>query len=386
MKRSPHFSTFLIVLAALSLLTTLAVVARQRGYDPKPPISTQAKNAGRQAIASVGLILVRNGGDASEPRPRGSAVVVSRDGMIATNCHVITQDKSNNIFDDIYIALANAEATVETANRYRVKIIALNRSQDLALLRIVADIGNRPLPQATGFPALPLADVRSLKLLDDLIIIGFPRSGGLSATVNIGVVEGRDEANHWIKTDARFIHGNSGGAAVNAKGELVGIPTKVIVDTRRVDKDGDGFPDEEVPLGAVGFLRPAYLIKKMIEQSRNTGTASAKIIPIPPLHASAGETDIILRGMVKSATTGKPLAGVRVGLVPLGVRDVKADNLLSWGGTNAEGKFVMNKSVTPGRYLFKAKAFAHEALSKEIDVKAGATEITIELRPEARSQ
>src|SRR5262249_61104526 len=109
-----------------------------------------------------------------------------------------------------------------------------------------------------------LGEAHSLNLLDDLIIIGFPQTGGLSATVNTGVVEGKDEVNHWLKTDARFIHGNSGGAAINAKGELIGIPTKVIVDTKRIDKDGDGFPDEEVPIGAVGFLRPAYLIKEMI--------------------------------------------------------------------------------------------------------------------------
>lgn len=394
MKHPPHLPVSKAIVVAILLCCVFGIFAGQRkGDTSRQPISSQARNAARQAVASVGLVLVRNGGDPSQPRPRGSAVLVSRDGLLATNYHVISEDKTGNLFDDIYVALTNTAATAEPANRFRVKIIAVAPAYDLAILRIVAVGDNRPLPLNLTFPALSLGDSRSIKLLDDLVIIGFPQTGGPSATVNIGVVEGKDEVNHWIKTDARFIHGNSGGAAVNAKGELIGIPTKVIIDTKKIDKDGDGFPDEEVPLGAVGFLRPAYLLKELIERAKGVDTKGVNITPIrpptvPPQQGTPVESDseLILRGMVKSATTGKPIAGARVGLLPLGASEVKAENILSWGGTNGEGKFAMNKPVASGRYIFRAKAFAHEPYSREIEIKPGATEITIELRPEAHNQ
>ena len=79
-------------------------------------------------------------------------------------------------------------------------------------------------------PAIEIADSRSVRELDDLAIIGYPEKGGSTVTVNLGTVEGKDILENWIKTDARLIHGNSGGAAVNSRGKLIGIPTKVVVD------------------------------------------------------------------------------------------------------------------------------------------------------------
>ena len=86
----------------------------------------------------------------------------------------------------------------------------------------------------------------------------------MTVTISPGVVEGKDILGNWIKTDARVIHGNSGGAAVNSEGKLVGIPTKVVADEQPIDTDGDGFPDDYRRYGAVGFLRPSYLVVDML--------------------------------------------------------------------------------------------------------------------------
>ena len=116
------------------------------------------------------------------------------------------------------------------------------------------------------FPAVEIGDSKTVQLLDEIVIIGFPEKGGATVTISEGVIEGKDILGNWIKTDARVIHGNSGGAAVNAEGKLIGIPTKVEADDQEIDKDGDGFPDAKRRYGAVGFLRPAHLVTTMIAQ------------------------------------------------------------------------------------------------------------------------
>ena len=120
MKLSSRSSAFPILVAVMLLPVGVIAFAQQRRNDaPKSSLSSQARKSARQAVASVALILVRNGGDDSEPRPRGSAVIVSRDGLVATNFHVIAEEKTGNIFDDIYIASTTADGVADPAKRYR---------------------------------------------------------------------------------------------------------------------------------------------------------------------------------------------------------------------------------------------------------------------------
>jgi S1-C subfamily serine protease len=344
----------------------------------RPP-SKASRDRARVAVSAVGLISVRNTNDAATPRPRGSAVFISRDGVVATNYHVISfespQSKSERLYDEIFISLANENsATVNPGKRYRLKITLLNKAQDLALLRVVSDGEGKALPLMNNFPFLELADSKGVQLLEDIFIIGFPEKGGATVTVNAGMVEGKDTLNNWIKTDARLIHGNSGGAAVNSRGQLVGIPTKVVYDKRRIDKDGDGIPDEEQPIGAVGFLRPAHLLAEMMRH-----TSPNPRIGSVPLDRGL-PSQITVRGLVKTAAGGKAIAGARIGLVLLGSPKVTQENLLAWGGTNAEGRFELNNPVPAGRYTLKVKAIGYEDYTLDVTVAQNLRQLSIELR------
>jgi S1-C subfamily serine protease len=135
--------------------------------------------------------------------------------------------------------------------------------------------------------------------------------------VNRGVVEGKDILGNWIKTDARVIHGNSGGAAVNSEGRLIGIPTKVVADDQPVDTNGDGFPDNYRRYGAVGFLRPSHLVAELLAKLESSGENNVSTYSPRQMDTAAL---ITVRGMVKSSANGKPIAGALVGLVPLGER------------------------------------------------------------------
>jgi S1-C subfamily serine protease len=345
-------------------------------------ISPEARALVRQAIASTGLILVRNSTDAptQAPRARGSAVIVRSDGIVVTNNHVITNDRTGRLYDEMFFGLSRDGDQSSASTRYKLKPLIINTENDLALLRIIADYSGNPVPKFFTFPSIEIGDSRKIKTLDDLFIVGFPEKGGLTVTISPGVVEGKDILGNWIKTDARVIHGNSGGAAVNSEGKLVGIPTKVVADEQPIDTDGDGFPDDYRRYGAVGFLRPSYLVVDMLAQvdTKDAPETNSAMPSTPKIVESS--TLVAVQGVVKSSTTGRPIAGALVGLLPFGETTVSESTLLTWGSTNAEGEFKLNRPVPPAKYTIKAKAFAHEFFTANVELGPSSPPLVIEMR------
>ncbi|MGA9771929.1 MAG: trypsin-like peptidase domain-containing protein [Blastocatellia bacterium] len=332
-------------------------------------VSPDSRSRVRKAIASVGLILVRNFGDNASARPRGSGVIVRSDGIIITNNHVITDRRTNSPYDEIFFAPSGDGVGAAQSKLSRLKTLSVDKEYDLALLGIEPEktVSKPPL-----FPAVEIGDSKAVQLLDEIVIIGFPEKGGTTVTISEGVIEGKDILGNWIKTDARVIHGNSGGAAVDAEGKLIGIPTKVEADDQEIDNNGDGFPDAKRRYGAVGFLRPAHLVATMIARLADKDTT---------LRSGTGSQTggVSIKGIVRSSNGGKPIAGALVGIVPFGTVDVTESNLLTWGTANADGVYRLNRPVPPGKYTLKAKALGHAPYSRDVDVKQTSGEFVIEM-------
>ena len=362
-----------IAVVVFASLAALAGQTSNRGES----LSPETRNLVRQAVACTGLITVRNSTDSQNqaPRPRGSAVMIRSDGILVTNSHVIVNTRTSRPYDELYLSLSSDGETTTAPNRYRVTLLMMNKDLDLALLRVDSDAAGKPVSKSFTFPSVELGDSTKVKLLEDLFIIGFPEKGGASVTVNRGVVEGKDILGNWIKTDARVIHGNSGGAAVNGEGRLIGIPTKVVADEQPIDTNGDGFPDDYRRYGAVGFLRPSQLVAEMLAKL-DTGGENTAVPSSPRLIDTAAA--LTVRGMVKSAN-GKPIAGALVGLLALGETEITEQTLLTWGSTNSEGAFKLNRPVPPGKYTLKAKALGKQVYAQDVEIKAGATLLIIEM-------
>ncbi|MBI4854909.1 MAG: trypsin-like peptidase domain-containing protein [Acidobacteria bacterium] len=331
----------------------------------------------REAVNAIGLVLVRDNSK-EKLRPRGSGVVVRANGIIATNYHVIQNGQTGELYPEIFFEINKNDSSVDF-ERYRLITIIVNKGQDLALLQVIKDEKDQA---SIGLPAITI-ETNPVEILDDIVIIGYPEKGGKSVTVNTGIVEGKDLLEEWIKTDARLIRGNSGGAAVNGSGKLIGIPTKIVVDSQEVDKDGDGFPDTTQSYGAVGFLRPAHLVTAMLGQldkssltldKPNTTKNSNIIQQVAPVNL------VTIKGIViKSGTNDEPIAGARIGLIPAETDEVTPKNLLCWGGSNADGWFELNKTVPPGKYCLKVKAFGFEPYTQTIEIKEKQEIIIIKL-------
>jgi S1-C subfamily serine protease len=367
-----------VILIAAATLEPAASPARGQSAKKEADLSPEARVLVRAAVNSTGLILVRNSEDPPGPRPRGSAVVVRADGLVATNNHVITNPRTGRLYDEILFALPDKDDPVVSSARFRLRPLLVNKEYDLALLGIEAKANGEPVPKSFTFPAVEIGDSSKIRVLEDLFIIGFPEKGGTSVTVNHGFVEGQDPLAKWIKTDARVIHGNSGGAAVNSEGKLIGIPTKVVADDQPVDKDSDGFPDDSRRYGAVGFLRPSNLLAAMIKQLDQKKSESEPAPASAPA-ITRSSTLIMVRGSVKSPSGG-PIVGALVGLLPSGETTVSERTLLTWGSTNAQGRFTLNRPVPPGRYTLRAKAMGREVYTRDVEIVSDAAPLTIEMR------
>lgn len=375
--RLKQAATAALAISVTAVYTVAAVLLVGQSAN-RGGVSPEVRAQVRQAIASIGLISVRNTSDSNPaPRPRGSSVVVRSDGLLATNYHVINNPRTSRSYDEIFLTLSSDGDTTSASVRYRLKLLLINKEYDLALLRVVSDASGNSLPKSFTFPSVEMGDSRKIRVLEDLFIIGFPEKGGSTITVNRGVVEGKDILANWIKTDARVIHGNSGGAAVSSEGLLIGIPTKVVADEQPVDRDGDGFPDDSRRYGAVGFLRPSHLVSEMISQLSEGDSTNPPVASAPKVAELSNY--VTVRGIVRSSG-GRPVAGALVGLLPLGESNVTESTLLTWGSTNAEGAFKLNKPVPPGRYTLKAKALANQPYSSEVEIGPSASALIVEMR------
>ena len=161
--------------------------------NPNPP--KQAPRQGRTPAP-----------EESQPRGVGSGFILSTDGYIMTNAHVVDGA------DEVLVTLTDKR-------EFKAKIIGVDKRSDVALVKI----------PATGLPAVKVGDVSRLKVGEWVMAIGSPF--GLDNTVTAGIVSAkqRDTGDYLplIQTDVAINPGNSGGPLINMRGEVVGINSQI---------------------------------------------------------------------------------------------------------------------------------------------------------------
>lgn len=155
-----------------------------------------------------------------EQRASGSGVLISGDGYIVTNNHVIS-DQNGGVADEITVTLHNKKS-------YKARLIGKDPSSDLAVLKI----------DGTNFPYLLYGNSDELKLGQWVLAIGYPLT--LETTVTAGIISAKGRSiginrsqsttpiESFIQTDAAVNQGNSGGALVTTDGKLVGINSAIL--------------------------------------------------------------------------------------------------------------------------------------------------------------
>lgn len=224
----------------------------------------------------------------------GSGTIVSPDGLILTNNHLIAPAGVGDKLAELEMQLASegkkAALEVEPDRfmvavsdgrhlpepRYMAWVAASDPELDLAVLRIDSNSDGESITgESLNLPAATLGESNALNLGDAIHVFGYPAIGSGSLTYTTGIVSGflfepEIDGTAWINTDAVTSGGNSGGAAFNDAGELVGIPTSgTQLDCRSGDTNRDGTIGPEdigcLPTGgSLTQLRPIDLARPLL--------------------------------------------------------------------------------------------------------------------------
>lgn len=212
----------------------------------------------------------------------GSGVIISEDGYIVTNNHVVDgADKLEVLFND--------------NSSYDARIIGTDEASDLALIKV----------EAEGLTPIVFGDSESVKIGEWVLAVGNPF--GFNSTVTAGIVSAKARSlgqNHkgnlsiesFIQTDAALNPGNSGGALVNLKGELIGINSAIYSNTGSYA----GF----------SFAIPTTIVKKVMADIRQYGTVQRAVLGVS------------VRELDSKIAKEKGITAVKAGLLVASVNDM----------------------------------------------------------------
>jgi serine protease Do len=181
----------------------------------------------------------------------GSGVIITKDGYIVTNNHVVDQS-------------AEIEVTLNDKRTFKAKVIGTDPNTDIALIKI----------EAANLPIIAFGNSDSLKVGEWVLAVGNPfnltstvTAGIVSAKArNINIINSQMKIESFIQTDAAVNPGNSGGALVNTRGELVGINTAIASQTGSY--------------AGYAFAVPVSIVKKVVGDLRQYGVVQRALLGV----------------------------------------------------------------------------------------------------------
>ena len=248
-------------IVALALAVGITIGFAIDRYEPevvRPLLAVQTTTGGSSSTAAAGqtpeeATTIRVASEitptvvsVSQPRGSGSGVIISRDGVVITNAHVVGASRV------VEVGLADGRIL-------RGQVIGRDQTIDVAVVRV----------EAQNLPAAPLGDSDRLQVGQSAIAVGNPL--GLERTVTSGVISAVNRnprgfaLDGLIQTDAAISPGNSGGPLVDSRGRVIGINTAVIA--------GAG-------ASGLGFAVPINLANDVVQQLLTTGRITRAFVGI----------------------------------------------------------------------------------------------------------
>ncbi len=265
-------------------------------------------------------------------RSVGSGVIVSPDGYIVTNAHVVAQAQQISV----RVIPAESRGIGSVLSQSFLKPVSANlvgtfAEADLALLKIPAE----------NLPALRIADFGALR--QGQLVFAFGSPSGLHNSVTMGVVSSvarqldPDSPMLYIQTDTAINPGSSGGPLVSTKGEMVGLNT--FISTQSGGSEG------------IGFAIPGVLVHWVYEQLREHGHVHRPVIgaglqTITPSLAAAlklpRDSGVIVSDLMPDTPAAN--AGIRLNDIIVSVNDRRMDNIAAWMGLSF--RYVAGSAIT----------------------------------------
>lgn len=288
-------------------------------FSNEPLSYNQAVKVAAPAVVNIYSRAINDSSaNSSGITPLGSGVIMSKNGYVITNFHVIENAEK------ILIALQDGRI-------FEPMLVGSDKLVDIAILKIDAE----------NLPVIPINIERTPKIGDVVLAIGNPYNIGQTITQGIISATGRDglspfRRQNFIQTDASINHGNSGGALVNSKGELVGINTLTFAKSN---------PDD-VPEG-ISFAIPTALATKIMNKLIKDGKIIRGYIGINGVEfaptQNPSDHPVVLGILVTSADGPAGKAGLQTNDILIAVDGVPVKSIIETMDQIAE--------IKPGRTI-----------------------------------
>ncbi|MEP9381150.1 FHA domain-containing protein [Nocardioides cheoyonin] len=285
-KRRKKMLTIGAIAAAVIVLVgggvTASVLLGGGSDEPTDTMATLTQAEQDRAQAATVLISYEVHTSQGDGLVTGSGSIIGRNGLILTNAHVAEPEADG--LSDIYgpsslpnpdyleIHLTDPDNNYYTSDAdYRAKVVEADGHLDAAVIQVYADASGDPVdPDTLDLPTMPIGDSDAMHTGDDVTILGFPgiaRSGDTDpwdehpeVTVTKGVISTFIDTERLgkrseIDTDARIAPGNSGGAAINNDGELIGVPSA----TFKEEENGE----------SSGRIRPLAYLTDLMDEAKS---------------------------------------------------------------------------------------------------------------------
>ena len=259
----------------------------------------------------------------------GSGVIVSADGLVLTNHHVVESA------DDIEVLLTDGR-------RAKAKVVGSDPETDLAVLRL----------ELQGLPAIVFGNAETARVGDIVLAVGNPFGVGQTVTMGIVSALGRNQLGintfeNFIQTDAAINPGNSGGALVDTEGRLLGINTAIY------SRSGGSL--------GIGFAIPASTVRQVMDQIVASGSVTRGYIGVEPQDVTPELAEAfklprkegtIIAGVMRGGPADK--AGVKVGDILVAVEGKPVTNTANMLSTIAQ---IKPGDVATFRFVREGKEF-----------------------------
>lgn len=331
--------------------TTPAPTPTPRAAAPHAGLSTQAPNeiqvfstipdvVETASKAVVGIIQYQrnNRNGRLEEYASGSGFIVSEDGVVLTNAHVVS-------------GAEKVDVLFASGDKIEAQVLGMDVTTDVAVLKI----------EGSGYPTLPIGDSTKLRVGEYVIAIGNPLSAyELYGTVTFGIISATAReinidgfVNTYLQTDAAINFGNSGGPLINMSGQVIGMNTAKSV-TAGYDDRGNAVAAE-----GIGFALPISDVIEVANSILQSGSVVRPGIGVQIVTVdedTAAEEGIPVGCRIQGLTAGAPAeqAGLKVGdvIVEVDGRTVTGNSdVVSYVGALKVGDKVTFKVYRDGSYL-----------------------------------
>ncbi|MEG6572459.1 trypsin-like peptidase domain-containing protein [[Clostridium] cellulosi] len=341
-----RFKTTVIVISATAILTAGAATVH---YVNEKPLTTE-QVAERICPCIVGVIQYRS--DRVTESGEGSGIIISSDGYIVTNNHVI--EGANKL-----------EVVNSSGKRYQAKTVGRDSRTDLAVIKI----------NATGLRTAKFGDSNACKVGEKVVAVGNPSGLKLAGSVTQGILSAIDRdidvgngPMNLLQTDAAINPGNSGGALVNMRGEVIGINSAKI--------SGQGYE-------GIGFSIPISSARPIIESLIKYGYVKGRVKLGLNCRMIEGVTakanNLPVGAFVESVDpkSSASMSGIKVGDIITSINNVRVTStraLLTERDKHKPGDIVtltVFRRRTSGTLIFNVRLMEDRGYASETEDTAG---------------